>query len=186
MPFTVLLDTCVLYPAHLRDTLLRLTERGLYRVLWSADITTELRRNLVEAGIDPHAVERLVFEMATAFPDAEVTGYRSLIDGVTCDPKDRHVLAAAVRAAAAAIVTFNLGDFPESSLRPFEIDAIHPDMFLLDQLDLAPVTVIDELERQAGANRREPRTLAGLLGALARAGVPSFADEVRRRVTRHN
>ena len=27
MAFTVVLDTCVLYPAHLRDTLLRLAER---------------------------------------------------------------------------------------------------------------------------------------------------------------
>ena len=29
MPFTVVLDTCVIYPAHLRDTLLRQAERGL-------------------------------------------------------------------------------------------------------------------------------------------------------------
>ena len=116
-----------------------------------------------------------------AFPDAEVTGYRSLIDGLTCDPKDRHVLAAAVRADAAAIVTFNIGDFPTASLEPFEIEVIHPDTFLLDQLDLAPSPVIDELARQATANRREPKTLPSLLDALGKAGAPSFADEVRRR-----
>jgi len=34
---------------------------------------------------------------------------------MTCDQKDRHVLAAAVRSDAAALVTFNLGDFPHSS-----------------------------------------------------------------------
>ena len=34
MTFAVVLDTCVLYPAHLRDSLLRLTESGLYRALW--------------------------------------------------------------------------------------------------------------------------------------------------------
>ncbi len=65
---------------------------------------------------------------------------------------------------------------------PFEIDVIDPDTFLLDQLDLAPGAVLDELRRQATANQREPKTLAGLLDALALAGVPSFADEVRRRV----
>ena len=149
-----MLDTCVLYPAHLRDTLLRLAERGLYRSLWSADIVDELRRNLVEDRFNPNAIDRLIGEMHTAFPDAEVTGYQSLIDGLTCDPKDRHVLAAAVRADAAAIVTFNIGDFPAASLEPFEIEVIHPDTFLLDQLDLAPSPVIDG----ALARDRQQRT----------------------------
>lgn len=181
MPFAVVLDTCVLYPAHLRDTLLRQAERGLYRALWSADILEELERNLMEAGIGDASVRRLVAEMRGAFPDAEVSGYRSLIDGLACDPKDRHVLAAAVRADAAAVVTFNIDDFPPASVDPFEIEVIHPDTFLLDQLDLAPPAVIDELQKQAVVNRREPKTLSGLLDALARAGAPSFADEVRRR-----
>ncbi|HRE00623.1 MAG TPA: PIN domain-containing protein, partial [Ilumatobacteraceae bacterium] len=70
-----MLDTCVLYPAHLRDTLLRLAERGMYRVLWSADIVDELHRNLVEDGLTARSVDRLIAEMAVAFPDAEVAGY---------------------------------------------------------------------------------------------------------------
>ena len=181
MPFAVVLDTCVVYPGHLRDTLLRLAERGLYRALWSPDIIEELHRNLVGAGIDTRLVDKLIAEMGRAFPDAEVTGYSSLIEGLTCDPKDRHVLAAAVRANASGIVTFNLDDFPAASVESFEIEVIHPDTFLLDQLDLAPVAVIDELARQAAANRREPKSLPSILDALAKAGVPSFADEVRRR-----
>ncbi|MBI3256720.1 MAG: PIN domain-containing protein [Actinobacteria bacterium] len=112
--------------------------RWLYRVLWSADIIDELRRNLVEDGFEAGSIDRLIGEMGAAFPDAEATGYRSLIDGLTCDPKDRHVLAAAVRSDAAAIVTFNVDDFPEVSVVPFEIEVIPPDTFLLDQLDLAP------------------------------------------------
>ena len=179
MPFAVVLDTCVLYPAHLRDTLLRLAERDLYQILWSADIIEELHRNLVEAGFGDEAVDHLCDEMQSAFPDAEVSGYRSLLDSMTCDPKDRHVLATAVRSNAAAIVTFNLNDFPDSSVDPYEIDVIHPDGFLLDLLDLAPSIVIAELEQQAAANRREPKTLSGLLDALRRAGAPSFGDEVR-------
>lgn len=120
--------------------------------------------------------------MGKAFPEAAVTGYRSLIDGLTCDPKDRHVLAAAVRAAAGAIVTHNVDDdFPVVSVEPYEIEVIHPDTFLLDLLDLAPGRVIDELRQQATANRREPKTLPSLLDALAKAGAPGFADEVRRR-----
>lgn len=183
MPFSVVLDTCVLYPAHLRDTLLRLAERSLYRTLWSVDIVDELRRNLIEDGFQPSSIEHLLTEMRTAFPDAEVSGYRSLIDGLACDPKDRHVLAAAVRGAAAGIVTFNVRDFPASSVEPFEVEIIDPDTFMLDQLDLAPAAVIDELTRQAAANRRQPKSLPRLLDALDKAGIPSFADEVRRRIT---
>ncbi len=180
MAFSVVLDTCVLYPAHLRDTLLRLAERGLYRALWSDDIIEELHRNLTEV-VDPGAIDRLLDQMATAFPDAAVTGHRSLMDGLTCDPKDRHVLAAAMRANAGAIVTFNTTDFPDHSIEPFGIEVIHPDTFLLDLLDLAPGAVIDELSRQARANHRAPRTIPHILDALERAGVPAFADEVRRR-----
>ena len=180
MPFAVVLDTCVLYPAHLRDTLLRLAERGLYQALWSADILTELHRNLVEVGIRSDTVDYLHAEMQGAFPEAEVTGYHTAMHSMTCDPKDRHVLAAAVRSDAAAIVTFNVADFPAPSVNPYKIDVVHPADFLLDLLDLAPSIVITELNSQATANRRAPKTLNGLLEALSRAGVPSFTDQARR------
>lgn len=78
MAFAAVLDTCVLYPAHLRDTMLRLAERGLYRALWSADIIEELHRNLTEV-VDSEAVDRLLDEMTTAFPDGS---RRRLIRGV--------------------------------------------------------------------------------------------------------
>ena len=87
--------------------------------------------------------------MQGAFPDAEVTGHRPLIDLMTCDSKDRHVLAAAARSNAAAIATFNLVDFPGPSVDPYEVDVIHPANFLLDLLDLAPSIVITGLEEQA-------------------------------------
>ena len=123
----------------------------------------------------------MISEMSGAFIDAEVGGYRSLIDSMACDPKDRHVLAAAVRADAGAIVTFNVGDFPDASVLEYELDVIHPDDFLMDALDLAPRVVLGELAVQAAANRREPKTVALLLDVLERSGVPAFVDEVRRR-----
>ena len=98
---------------------------------------------------------------------------------MTCDRKDRHVLAAAARANAAAIITLNVGDFPPQSTEPLEIDVIHPDDFLLDLADLALETVRDEIRRQAEANRRSPRTVDELAEALERGGVPKFADLLR-------
>jgi len=46
------------------------------------------------------------------------------------------------------LVTFNLKDFPEGALKPFDIEAVHPDDFLLDQLDLYPAVVMTCLDEQ--------------------------------------
>ncbi len=182
MAFPAFLDTCVLYPAYLCDTLLRLADTDGYRPLWSDDVLIELRRNLAERGIPAEKVDHRVDQMRRSFPDALITGYGSLLDRMTNDPKDRHVLAAAVRANAEVIVTFNLADFPERALKPFDITAIHPDEFLLDQLDLYPVLTIEAVRQQAAAYRREPTTIAGVLVRLDRAGVPRFAAELRRQL----
>ena len=69
--------------------------------------------------------------MTAAFEDAEVENYEGLIDGMTNHPKDRHVLAAAVRCEAQVIVTFNVKDFGPQSLRPPGFEVLTPDEFLL-------------------------------------------------------
>lgn len=181
MAFAVVLDTCVLYPANLRDSLLRLAEAGLYAPRWSAGIREELSRNLLELGINQGSVERLLEVMAAAFPEADVTGYERLIESMTCDEKDRHVLAAAVRANASALVTFNVRDFPPASVGRLDIDIVHPDDFLLDLLDLAPRAVVEALRVQVAQNRRQPLSWTSLLEVLERAGVPRFVAELRRR-----
>jgi hypothetical protein len=94
--FPAFLDTCVRYPAYLCDTLLRLADANAYRPLWSTDVLDELRRNLVGRGIAPDRVDYRIEQMSRSFPDAMVTGYESLTEGMSNDPKDRHVLAAAV------------------------------------------------------------------------------------------
>ena len=91
--FPAFLDTCTLYGAYLCDSLLRLAEAGTYRPLWSADVLDELERALVVRGLEKKAVTHRIGEMRRAFPDAEVRGYENLVERMTCDPKDRHVLA---------------------------------------------------------------------------------------------
>lgn len=66
--------------------------------------------------------------MIKAVPDCLVSGFEHLVDGLDLpDPDDRHVLAAAVRAGAQAIITANLTDFPAAKLKPYAVEAIHPD-----------------------------------------------------------
>ena len=77
---------------------------------------------------------------------------------MTCHPKDRHVLAAAVAGGAQVVVTFNVKDFPAPSVEPHEIGVVHPDAFLLDQLDLYPGRV-GRVAGQLTAAKRPPLTM---------------------------
>jgi hypothetical protein len=47
MRFIVVLGACVLYPAPLRDLLLRLATTGLYAAKWSDQIHYQWTRNLI-------------------------------------------------------------------------------------------------------------------------------------------
>jgi hypothetical protein len=66
------------------------------------------------------------------------------------------------------------------ALAPLDIAAVHPDTFLLDQLDLAPPLVLDVLREQAAHTRRPKLDVEDVVARLARAGTPGFADEVTR------
>lgn len=182
MAFSVVLDTCALYPAYLRDTLLRLANAGTFRPLWSTGILHELERNLAER-TGPERAHRVTELMRQHFADANVAGYEPLITAMTNDAKDRHVLAVAVRADADAIVTFNLDDFPEHATEPFQVDVIHPDDFLLNQIDLAPRLVLRTLQRQIDGYREPTMDLFGLASALDRAGCHGSAAELRLQIT---
>ncbi|MFD3509074.1 putative toxin-antitoxin system toxin component, PIN family [Nocardia sp. NPDC058666] len=180
----VFLDTCVLYPSHLRDTMLRLAEADLFQPLWSAEILTELRRNLcnrpAEDELASAKVDRLISTLTGFFSDSIVDGYEPLVDRMENHPKDRHVLAAALQGNADVLLTFNLKDFEVRPVGEGFPELLHPDAFLLDVLDLAPGCVLRLLDRQVAEHKRPPKHLLGLLDVLDRSGVPGFAAEVRR------
>jgi predicted nucleic acid-binding protein len=180
---TVILDACVLVPIALADTLLRVAERGLYRPLWSELILDEARAAVekIHPDMDRTQLSRRFAEMRDVFDDALVTDWEKLESSVTLpDPDDRHVVAAAIRSGAQVIVTFNLSDFPEKMLRPFDLEPVHPDDFLLDQLDLSPSAMTAILREQSDQARRPPLTTQDLAVRLGRAGVPQFAEEILR------
>lgn len=178
--FPALFDTNVLFGFHLNDVILGMAERGLFRPLWSEQILAELSDNLIEHGLPEANAERRINAMRRAFPDATVRGFENLIGNMTNDPKDRHVLAAGIRANCEVLVTFNLKDFAEASVADYDIEIVHPDNFLLDQLDLYPGPTVSVL-RQLIADYSSPTLeMEDLLVRLADAGVPEFASAVRR------
>lgn len=183
--YAVVLDACVLVPVALADTLLRIAERELYRPLWSARIVAEAANAIVKMhpDIPPEQVQKRFAAMDETFEDACVDGWEQLEQTVTLpDPDDRHVVAAAMRGRADAIVTANIRDYPVDILDPLSIKVVHTDDFLLDQLDLAPRVVLDVLREQAAHTRRPALTPVDLIARLARAGAPAFSDEAGRLV----
>ena len=177
----VVLDACVLLPAALRDTLLRLAETPwMYIPKWSNQIWDEVTRNLAgKLGLNPDRIAHLTKQTDLHFPDARVDDYEKLLGLISNHPKDRHVVAAAVKSGAKLIVTYNLRDFPPSSLSPWGVTALHPDTFLVDLWKIDRDRVIARLRAQAATIRR---TVPELLGAL-RSGAAQFADLVSRELS---
>ena len=185
--FVALLDACVMVPIALTDTLLRLAEAELYRPIWSQKILDEARAAILDVhpDEDPGRVDARLRFMNEAFEDACVQNWESLVEGLTLpDDNDRHVLAAAIRGNAGAIITNNVGDFPSEQLDKYGLHAVTPDEFLLDQLDLAPAAVLNAVRQQAADTRRPPLTVDDILDSLSRASVDAFAQEVRKLMPR--
>lgn len=139
-------DANVLYPAQLRDLLMRLAISDLVRPHWSDAIHDEWMRNVHadRADVTWADLEYTRNQMDRARPDACVEGYQQHIEALTLpDPDDRHVLAVAIHIGADYIVTFNLRDFPASQLDPHGVEAIDPDAFVGLLMDRDPERVVD-------------------------------------------
>lgn len=182
MAFTAFFDACVLYPAPLRDLLLRLASTNLFRTRWSAEVQEEWIRNLTAAR--PELADRLSRTrdlMEKAIPDAEVTGYQGLIPSLNLpDPNDRHVLAAAIVGRADVIVTINLRDFPESQLQPVGIEAQHPDVFIRHVLDVDLPVALTAVKTHREALKRPALGPDDYLTMLSRQGLVETVSFLRR------
>lgn len=149
--FVALYDACVLYPATLRDLLMWLALTDLYRAKWSRDIHAEWMASVLKARPDltrgqPERVRRL---MDANVRDCLVEGYEELVEAVRLPgPGDRHVLAAAIRAKAGVLVTYNLKHFPTEALAKYGIEAQHPDIFISHLVDLDADAVVEVVRRQ--------------------------------------
>lgn len=173
--FPVILDACVLANQRLTDLLLRLAETPrLYLPYWSGPILEETDRTLAKLGWPAHLIPYRREQITTHFPEALIEGFEPLESSVNNDPKDRHVLAAAIRGKCEIIVTFNLKDFPPASLEPWRIEAHHPSQFLASLYSLNQGLVVQRLH-EIGANLG--KSVAQVLEQLADA-VPAFALQV--------
>ena len=161
---------------------MRLALTDLFQARWSARVHEEWISALLRRRPDLTRVqlERTRNLMDAHARDALVENFEALIDGLILpDPDDRHVLAAAIRGRADVIVTLNLSDFPADALRPYGIEAQHPDEFILHLFDLAPARVVAAAHEHRANLRNPPKTVAEYLSTLEINSLPQTAMELR-------
>jgi hypothetical protein len=170
--YIAVLDACVLAPMPLADTLLRLAEESFFVPKWSAVILHEVGTTLAKFGYSAHQIERRTAAMNLSFEDALITGYEDLVPGMRNDPKDRHVLAAAIKTGADVIVSNNKRHFPKALLNQYGLECFTGDEFLVGQYHLNTDAFMEVLRRQAATlGRPLPKHLATLARYAPALGV---------------
>jgi len=174
--FTVVIDANVLAESTISDLFLRLSEEPrLLSPRWTEEIWAETKRTFITKLGWPEATTDSRIRAAKAtFPEAMISGYEAFIDQCTNDPKDRHILAAAIRAKVETIVTMNVKHFKSVDLAPWGITATHPGDYLKVLYDLDEGVVVSVLHQMA---ELRSKSLIEMLSRLS-AGVPTFASHV--------
>jgi hypothetical protein len=180
---TAFLDASVLYSAPIRDFLMHLAVRGLYRARWSDRVHDEWIAALLRNRRDLTAaqLQRTRGLMDQHISDALVGGYEHIIDQLALpDAGDCHVLAAAIHGGANIIVTINLRDFPADTLKRYGITALHPDTFIDRLMETEPAGVVMAFRQLHGNLEDPPLPIDELLAGFARIGLAETVTELRR------
>ena len=150
-PYITVLDACVLFRclSWIRSSDWLRSLRSI-RPSGLPTFLQEVRKTLQgKCGYSPEQVQRRIGAMECTFPDAMVTEYEGLIPVMKNDPKDRHVLAAAVKCGAHSIVSDNMKHFPTEALSPYNMECLTADDFMTHQYHLNPDAFISVLVEQA-------------------------------------
>lgn len=171
----------MLFPYSVRDLLVELATTEIFAARWTEQINDEWVRAVLERypHYNPERLQRTRDRMRDAVRDCIVESYESLIPSIQLrDEDDRHVVAAAIMAGADAIITYNLGDFPSEALAPYDIEAKHPDEFLMDVVALEPQAVLAAVADILDRLNAPFISLANLLARYRANGLHRFADWV--------
>lgn len=181
--FTVLYDACVLYPNYLRDILMQLAMSDICRAKWTDLIHDEWIRNVLknrpESTIEQ--LTKIKELMNSNVRDCLVTNFEWLIPSLTLpDPDDRHVLAAAIACKANQIITSNIKDFPQTVLDIHDIEALHPDDFIANLIDLNPLKAVNAVETARQRLKNPPKNFDEYLDILLNQGLPISVSLLRQ------
>lgn len=179
---TALLDANVLYPAPVRDLLLNIANEGLFNPRWTNEIHEEWIRNLVVKRPDliKAKLKNAQVAMDSAFPNANIKNYKTLIEKLVLpDKNDRHVLAAAIKGKADIIITFNTKDFPLKYLNPYNIEVKSPDTFVSHIMDTNKFKVLEAFYNQVNSLKNPPQSIRTVLATLEKCGMNASTEKLR-------
>jgi predicted nucleic acid-binding protein len=158
----------------MRDILLSLAEKELYKPKWSDKIQQEWKSNLLEnrKDIPEEILVRTIALMNMHFPDARIEHFEEIETSLHLpDPADNHVLAAAIKSKADVIVTNNIGDFPSEYISRFDIEIIDPDTFILNIIDLDPELAVEALTDLVARLKNPPQSIDDVFNTFERNGL---------------
>lgn len=184
--FTAVLDACVLFPIATADALVSLAVAGLFAAKWTVAIEAEWlavaeRRHPGLAG--RFTTRRDAMRDAVIDWEVRAEGWKALAPSLTLpDPNDVHVLAAAIAGHADCIVTTNLKDFPASVLEVYGLIALHPDDFIVAQLDLDLYPALGAFKAMRARKRNPAYTAEEFAAAMERNGLVATSERLRRAV----
>ncbi len=166
----------MLAEASVSDLILRLSNGPrLFAPFWTEEIWIETHRTLREKlGWPEHIVDSRIMAAKSTFPEAMVSGYEHWLPLCTIDPKDKHLLAAAIHVGIPRIVTVNIKHFSKVDLDKWDVEAVHPDTMLAEAFQQQPSVVIKTVHEMASIRNKSISEMLSRLGAP----LPVFAKQV--------
>jgi predicted nucleic acid-binding protein len=166
-PERAFLDANVIRGQQTTDILLSLADRDVFEPRWSEGVIDEMQRNKPD-DLAQSDIDRRIRVMGRAFPEAMTSPHpQGLEDQMQADPKDKHVLAAAVHSNSDVLVTQNLKDFDPPSDGPHKMRVENLSQFLNRKLEEDPERVQAGLQDMLQRYKRDPRTMSALIDTMA-------------------
>ena len=183
------LDANVLYPIGSRDFFMWVHVEGVFQPKWTAQIHDEWIRNVSKnEGIPRAELECCRALMDQNASDALVRGWQRFLPKLAAtgiDPKDHHVVAAALKAQADAgpngqviIVTSNVRHFPMRDLQTLGLSRIQPDAFAFALFRHDADRVLAALAKMRAALKHPPFSRDRFVDELLASRFPTLAKAV--------
>lgn len=167
-PPRVVVDACVLHAVFIRDLLMHFACMGFMTPLWTARIEEEWMESVRRRhpSIDRSRLQAVAHHMRSILPASYLPGtletpawLRPHLQGLP-DPKDAHVVVAAIIGGADSICTFDRRGFPPRLLGPLGVRTISPDDLIVGFIQHGKIDSIAPVRGHRAALRSPPVSAA--------------------------